>query len=130
MSLKLFCLVYPDDDSSQQPFSVKAGDDDTIDDLKKVIKAEALPHFPDMAASRLILWKLEPSLPEDGNLQTALKDVKLDGSSGAKQLASTAMVMDMFPDAPKQHIHVLIQLPLSGEWAHFSSLSRSYAFCR
>ncbi|KZP10855.1 hypothetical protein FIBSPDRAFT_937807 [Athelia psychrophila] len=113
MSLKLFCVVYPDHDEPS-PSQVTASGDDTIGDLKKVIRAAKSPDLQDIDADRLALWKLEPCIPIDDNLQTALKDVKFDGSwTGAKKLGPAKMIENIFPDAPtREHLHVLVQVPL------------------
>lgn len=50
-----------DDDRSEQAFSVKVDPSDTVDDLKKLVKAAKQPKLDHMAADELTLFR-EPNL--------------------------------------------------------------------
>jgi hypothetical protein len=55
MSLELFCLVYPDPDPAQHNFSVHIDKNQTVSDLRKLIKAEKPHRLAHVEANELIL---------------------------------------------------------------------------
>ncbi|KAF9279974.1 hypothetical protein BGZ88_012443 [Linnemannia elongata] len=86
--LNLFCLV--DGESASSVFPVKLPMDDSIGDLKKLIKTEKAPEFDDIAADKLTLWRFE----------------------SAAELDPTDDVSDVFTEAPtKKKIHIIVQRP-------------------
>ncbi|KAG9060857.1 hypothetical protein KI688_007926 [Linnemannia hyalina] len=54
--LNLFCLV--DGEGTSNAFSVKIASTDTVDDLKKLIKAEKTNNFSDVDADQLTLRRV------------------------------------------------------------------------
>src|SRR6202012_5301589 len=54
--MSLFCLV--DEEATSNAFSVKISSDNTVDDLKNLIKAKKTPRFDDVAADELTLWRV------------------------------------------------------------------------
>jgi hypothetical protein len=63
---KLMCLVWPDDDPEQHVFSVKIDDDDSVADLKELIKGKLARMLDKVDARDLVLWKCS-GLPDDDN---------------------------------------------------------------
>ncbi|KAG0278825.1 hypothetical protein BGZ97_009677, partial [Linnemannia gamsii] len=104
--LTLFCLV--DGEPQSNVFSVKATPTDTVDDLKKLIKAEKTPRFDDVAADELTLWRVSiPVVPANKH-----KPIVLNEFESATELDPTDDVSDVFPEAPpKKTIHVIVQRP-------------------
>lgn len=111
MNLKLMCLVWPDDNPHDHIFPVKIDDDETIGDLKKLVKNEHAHRLHNVDASDLILWKC--SIPADDNLQETLKTVHFDVTQGhfGHKLPPVSKISEHFSTAsllPKT-IHILIQ---------------------
>ncbi|KAF8922808.1 hypothetical protein BGZ52_010935, partial [Haplosporangium bisporale] len=59
--MSLFCLV--DGESTSSVFPVKMSADDSIGDLKKLIKSKKTNDFSDIDADKLTLWRV--SIPVD-----------------------------------------------------------------
>ena len=108
VNLDLFCLV--DGESTSSAFSVKISTEDTVDDLKKLIKTEKSPRFDDIAADELTLWRV--SLPvgsTDDELPITL-DAMADGDK--MKLRPTDELSDVFgKKPPKKTIHVVVERP-------------------
>jgi len=107
-NLNLFCLV--DGESTSSAFSVKISTEDTVDDLKKLIKTKKSPRFDDIAADELTLWRV--SLPvgsTDDELPITL-DAMADGDK--MKLRPTDELSDVFgKKPPKKTIHVVVERP-------------------
>ncbi|KAG0197378.1 hypothetical protein BGX28_009119, partial [Mortierella sp. GBA30] len=104
--LSLFCLV--DGEATAYAFSVKILSSDTVDDLKKLIKAENAVDFTDVDAKNLTLWRVSiPVVQADKH-----KPVVLNEFDSATELDPTDDIADVFPDKPpKKTIHVIVQRP-------------------
>ncbi|KAG0009098.1 hypothetical protein BGZ81_003632, partial [Podila clonocystis] len=59
--MSLFCLV--DGEATANAFSVKVSSNDTVDDLKDLIKTKKTNDFSDIDANKLTLWRV--SIPDD-----------------------------------------------------------------
>ncbi|KAF9195471.1 hypothetical protein BGZ51_000046 [Haplosporangium sp. Z 767] len=81
--LNLFCLV--DGESTSRAFPIKISSDDTISDLKELIKVEKTPEFDDIAANKLTLWQV--SVPATDDEQDE-QPVSLDSLAEKKKLFS------------------------------------------
>jgi hypothetical protein len=55
---RLFCWIL---DWSNQPFSVKIGKRETVDELKEAIKKKKKPELDHLAADTLVVWKVGKS---------------------------------------------------------------------
>jgi hypothetical protein len=115
MKLKLMCLVWPDDQPDEHIVSVKIDDNDTVADLKKLIKDEYAPKLDKVAAPDLVLWKCS-GLPDDDNLEQNLKTLQFDGSDVVclVRLASARQQISQHfenKNLSKEPIHVLVELP-------------------
>ena len=53
-SISLFCIIYGVQDAA--PFSIKVTEEDTVHDLKKLIKEECKPEMDNIASHNLKLW--------------------------------------------------------------------------
>jgi hypothetical protein len=105
MSITLFCLVKGN--TTANAFSVKISRDEPISELKKAIKAEKAPEFDNFPADRLKLWKVE--IPDDRD--DPLRNLTLQNSD---ELLATKKISKYFLDSPpEEHIHVLVEPPVS-----------------
>ncbi|KAF9177171.1 hypothetical protein BGZ50_009045 [Haplosporangium sp. Z 11] len=57
------CLV--DGEATSNAFSVKIPSNDTVDDLKNLIKAKKTPRFDDITADELTLWRATVAITDD-----------------------------------------------------------------
>ncbi|OAQ29335.1 hypothetical protein K457DRAFT_155768 [Linnemannia elongata AG-77] len=104
--LNLFCLV--DGEPQSNVFSIKPTPADTVDDLKKLIKAEKTNQFSDVDADQLTLWHVSfPVVAANKH-----KPIVLNEFESATELDPTDDVSDVFPDKPpKKTIHIIVQRP-------------------
>ncbi|KAF9125289.1 hypothetical protein BGW39_007526 [Mortierella sp. 14UC] len=104
--LNLFCLV--DGEPQSNVFSVKPTPADTVDDLKKLIKAEKTPRFDDVAADELTLWRVSiPVVPANKHKPIVLNEV-----DSPTELDPTDDIADVFAETPpKKTIHIIVQRP-------------------
>ncbi|KAF9180591.1 hypothetical protein BGZ51_006095 [Haplosporangium sp. Z 767] len=103
--LKLLCLV--DREPTSRVFSVKIASDDTVCNLRKLIKTEKTPEFDDIAANNLTLWQVFIPVPEDDELP-----IVLDALHEKKKLKPTDDLSDVFVEKlPKKSIHIIVQRP-------------------
>jgi hypothetical protein len=125
MSLELFCLVYPDPDPAQHNFSVHIDKNQTVSDLRKLIKAEKPHRLAHVEANELILWKLEPEVPFSDGLRTALEALHLDISpAGARMLRPWQTVEDFFDEAPmKGHLQIVVHALVPSKLIQISILN-------
>ncbi|KAF9158104.1 hypothetical protein DFQ26_007967, partial [Actinomortierella ambigua] len=121
--LTLFCIV----DGETTAFSVKAPSNDTVDDLKKLIKAEKAPRFDGIAADELTLWRVSiPVLPKKDRKEIRLADVpskekeELDETEDIavafappkkRSVKSLRKKSTPFMAPPKKTIHIIVQRP-------------------
>ncbi|KAF9378893.1 hypothetical protein CPC16_011072 [Podila verticillata] len=105
--VSLFCLV----DGEATPFSIKILSSDTIDDLKKAIKAEKTNELSDVDANMLTLWRVSvPVVPKKERKQISLVNVL-----SKEELDETDDISDVFDKMlPKKTIHIIVQRPLQG----------------
>ena len=107
MPLKIFCLLFPNRDPSQHLFSVSIHDDQTVDDLKKMIKCKKANDLKDIDADELTLHQV--LIRDDGNLTSELSGKKFDSG---KALRPTSTLDDVFPNgALKGHLHIIALKP-------------------
>ncbi|KAG0355130.1 hypothetical protein BGZ54_001285 [Gamsiella multidivaricata] len=112
--LNLFCLV--DGEGTPNAFSVKIASTDTVDDLKKLIKAEKTNNFSDVDADQLTLWRV--SIPDDDDDDDEDLPVLLDNTPAKdkKKLKATRELSDVFNENPaKRTIHIIVQRPPPGD---------------
>ncbi|KAG0212245.1 hypothetical protein BGX28_006598 [Mortierella sp. GBA30] len=102
----LFCLL--DGESTSNTFSVKAATSDTVDDLKKLIKAEKSNDFSDVDADKLTLWCVSiPVVPENKHNPVILNQI-----DSPTELSPTDDLSDVFHEMPpKKTIHIIVQRP-------------------
>ena len=115
---KLMCLVWPDDKPDEHIVPVKIDDDDTVADLKKLIKDVHAPMLDKVAARDLILWKCT-GLPDDDNLEQNLQTIRFNGSDVRLVRLNKARqrISQLFgdEDLSKEPIHILVEVPALGE---------------
>ncbi|KAG0345663.1 hypothetical protein BGZ54_005465, partial [Gamsiella multidivaricata] len=101
--LKLFCLV--DGEPTSSAFSVKIAATETIDDLKKRIKAEKPDTF-DIEADLLTLWSVTVPITDKDELP-----VKLDTLNEKKKLFPRTLLSQVFPQEPGDDDYIIVQRP-------------------
>ncbi|KAK3840985.1 MAG: hypothetical protein J3R72DRAFT_161334 [Linnemannia gamsii] len=121
--MRLFCVV--DGGLQSKAFSVRITPADTVDDLKKLIKAEKKNDFRDVDADNLTLWRVSiPINDEDNDLPVLLKNVPVDDR---KKLGPATRLSKVFPeDLPEETVHVIVQRPLPGNATLLSITPNSY----
>jgi len=81
---------------------------DTVDDLKKVIKAKQSPDFDDIVANNLMLWPVFVTDDDDDDEQPILLTTILE----KKKLKATHDLSDVFGETlPKKTIHIIVRRP-------------------
>ncbi|KAF9947660.1 hypothetical protein BGZ70_002574 [Mortierella alpina] len=102
--LTLFCLV--DGENLSRAFSVKIQPDDTVDDLKEIIKTKKSHDFSDIDANSLTLWKVSiPIVAAESH-----KIISLDSVESKGELLPSDEVSEVYGDAPsKRTVHVLVK---------------------
>ncbi|KAG0249045.1 hypothetical protein DFQ27_000456, partial [Actinomortierella ambigua] len=104
-TLTLLCIV--DGASTSRAFPVNISPDDSMDDLKKLIKAKKAPRFDDVAADKLTLWRV--SIPEDDDDE---QPILLNKVSEKKKLKTTRELTEFFEGSLlKKTIHIIVQRP-------------------
>ncbi|KAG0033750.1 hypothetical protein BGZ83_004264, partial [Gryganskiella cystojenkinii] len=87
----------------------------TVDDLKVAIKLKKAPEFDNIAADKLILWKV--SIPvsdddDDDEVPIHLNNIPKDEKNKPKKLKATRKLRDIFGDkADENMIHVIVERP-------------------
>ncbi|KAG0342727.1 hypothetical protein BG000_002072 [Podila horticola] len=72
--MSLFCLV--DGEATSNAFSIKISSNDTVDDLKNLIKARKTNDFSDIDADKLTLWRVSiPITDDDDEIPIMLNNV-------------------------------------------------------
>ncbi|KAF9167590.1 hypothetical protein DFQ26_003933 [Actinomortierella ambigua] len=111
-TLTLFCLV--DGEATSNAFSVKAPSSGTVDDLKKLIKAEKAISFSDIDADELTLWRVSIPASEDDDETSILIDNII--SDHKKKLNPLTRLTKVFPEElPEETIHIIVQRPPLGD---------------
>ncbi|KAF9921611.1 hypothetical protein BGZ67_000357, partial [Mortierella alpina] len=105
-TITLFCLVAGE--TTSHAFPVKVSFDDTVGDLKKLIKIEKAHDFNDIDANSLTLWKV--SVPVSDDEEEA--PFRLDALSEKKKLNPRNDISAVFGDEPpKKSDLVVVQRP-------------------
>ena len=116
-NIKIFCLSHGE--PTENAFSVKISQTDTVDDLKKLIKSEKTPEFDAFTASSLVLWKV--NIPaSDKKLQRANAHASCKAAVeeilGGKKLDPMQDINEVFDDPPaKKCIHIIVECPPPGK---------------
>ena len=104
--MSLFCLIFGEKD--EKAFLVRVNRGNTVDKLKRLIKAENSVDFRDVDASCLMLWKWNQ--PGDAGRVNA---VGLDSSNVLNPMTKMTSVFE--DDSPQQDcIHIIIKIPECG----------------
>ncbi|KAM6503857.1 hypothetical protein JOM56_000800 [Amanita muscaria] len=104
---KLFCWVV----KSDNPFSVKIGKSQTVDDLKQAIKMKKEHAFAGIDYDTLDIWKLSPPIPSPelgvrlGHVQSP-KEI-----TGSIKLDPCYQLSEYFSSPPPKHIHIVVLIP-------------------
>jgi Crinkler effector protein N-terminal domain len=107
-TFELICLT--DGDPTFQSFSVKVSPEDTIDNLKELIKKTNAPRFDHLAISELVLWKV--SIEDiDGNDSP----IKAEYLSDKTLIRRSHGPSHFLPDTPSTTtINILVQHRVAG----------------
>src|SRR5437868_1519088 len=100
-TIKLWCLV-----RGSSPFKVVIGQDNDIDDLKKIIKEERKPRFNDFAPDELILWTVDID-------QSQIEEIDIDDMlTGERKLKNSALpVGEVFDNVNGNNVRVFVEVP-------------------
>ncbi|KAG0035316.1 hypothetical protein BGZ81_009812 [Podila clonocystis] len=103
--LTLFCLA--DGNPTSNAFSIKIPTNDTIHDLKKLIKAEKTNDFSDVDADKLTLWRVSIPIDDDNEIP-----IWLDSLTDKKKLLPRTYISVLFTDGlPDEFTYILVQRP-------------------
>ncbi|KAG0195405.1 hypothetical protein BGX33_003418, partial [Mortierella sp. NVP41] len=104
----MFCLI--DGEPQSNAFSVKVTPADTVDDLKKLIKAEKSVDFEHVDANNLTLWRVSIPITDDDDEISILLDNVNDKDK--KKLGPATRLSKVFPEElPEETIHIIVQRP-------------------
>ncbi len=100
--VSLFCLLCGE--ATEHAFPVKIAKEETVGDLKKLIKAEKAPDLDTFPADKLTLWSVSITSSDD----TAIPEF----SRLAKhKLQPVENIGEVFPSLQKKHIHIIVDVP-------------------
>lgn len=108
--LTLFCLV--DGEANSNAFSIKVPSDDTVDNLRKLIKAEN-------AVKNLTIWRVSIPVSDDNDeIPIRLKNI---ADKDMINLGPVTRVSKVFPeDLPEETVHIIVQRPPPGNTSRFA----------
>lgn len=110
-ALKLFCILFPDEDPKlKKLFSVSINDDQTVDDLKDAIKHKKANQLKEIDADQLTLYKV---LIENGQLKQVLQDIVLESDEAPELEDPSLTLLEVFQpaDVKPKHLHIIVKLP-------------------
>src|SRR5215469_15469975 len=106
MDYKIFCNTFGD--PWRASFSVTISREETVDDLKKLIKNQKPIGFANIDASDLVLWKCSLSKKTFPDLKT-IDDL---GKLGGKELSPIDKIKNFVTTSPVEDcVHIFIVLP-------------------
>ncbi|CAG8597256.1 7978_t:CDS:2 [Ambispora leptoticha] len=105
----LCCLVFGD--PIEHAFTVKIDRDETISELKEIIKTKKQNAFYNVDANELVLWKVNVSLDkQDDTLLKNASVTDLKTVLNGEKLLPLFKIRKAFPNEPDdEHIHVIVQ---------------------
>ncbi|KAF9311807.1 hypothetical protein BG003_007011 [Podila horticola] len=88
---------------------VNLSPDDSIGDLKKLVKTEKAPEFDDIVADKLTLWRVSIPITDSDELPILLDNV---ADKDKKKLRPVTRLSKVFPgDIPEEAINIIVQRP-------------------
>jgi len=102
--IRLSCLVFGD--PIENAFTVKVDNDETISELKEIIKIKKQNTFNDIDANELSLWKINASLDK---LNQFICENDTDVKTIGVQLFPLDKVGKEFPEPADKRVHVIVQ---------------------
>ena len=110
------CLVWPDDNPDEHIVPVKIDDNETVGDLKELIRDKHAPMLDKFAARDLVLWKC--SIPADDNLANALNAIRFDGTAtDLLHLPPVSLLSKHFATGlSPETVHILVKVPALSEY--------------
>ncbi|KAG0348134.1 proteasome regulatory particle base subunit [Podila humilis] len=121
-TLTLFCLV--DGEATSNAFSVKIPPSDTIDDLKKLIKAEKPVDFEHIDANNLTLSRVSiPITKNDSEVPILFNNIAQEKKEKLHPADDLSDIFDEKP--PKKTIHIIVQRPPPAGYASDGSRPNS-----
>ncbi|KAG0226982.1 hypothetical protein BGW42_003269 [Actinomortierella wolfii] len=112
--LCLFCLV--DGESTSSAFPVSAATTTTIEELKKLIKAEKTIAFSDIDADQLTLWRT--TISDEDDERPILLDNITDTDDKKKLSNPRTRLSKLFPDSPDDDTYIIVQRPFLPQTVH------------
>jgi Crinkler effector protein N-terminal domain len=113
--LELNCFVLGDN-PQHDIFPVKIENHKILHYLKEAIFEKKSQAFNDIVDSDLDLWRV--SIPDNDEIAAKLSSIRLEDSDGCHSMWHISWrLARYFPESPlKEHLHVLVQRPISGEY--------------
>ncbi|PPQ79188.1 hypothetical protein CVT25_002773 [Psilocybe cyanescens] len=107
--LKLFCVVEAEEMSWNHIFPVDVDSRKTVSDLKVAVKEKNKHTFDNIPADELTLFKV--SIPADYNA----RDRRIRSTDLEQPILPTQSLSEMFPRVEKNHLHIIVQVPIAGD---------------
>ena len=117
--IRLWCWVYRDDVNSLFPVNIPKNN--TVGDLKDIIRDKGFIRFRDVEAQMLSLYKV--SLADDEDLEQALEGLTLGPHGRLRPMEPLSLVFPTPP--PERHVHIVVTTP-TGESRRRSQLHDRY----
>ena len=126
-TLRLMCIVWPDDKPNDHIVQVKIDDDDTVAALKELIKDKYARRLHDIDSPDLVIWKC--SIPADDKLQETLNTIRFHTTdTRVHRLPPASLLSKHFAiGLSPETIHVLVEIPALGECGTCISYSTTEA---
>jgi hypothetical protein len=106
-TILIHCWVFGDDPRHVFPVRIEAHR--TIGELKDVIKIKQDPQLRHVVAGTLTLRKI--SIPH-AELVEKLREIHVEDG---EELESMLELSEVFPNSPREHLHLIIHPPLASE---------------
>jgi hypothetical protein len=110
MPYRLFCAIYGENTT----FAVNIDETQTVDELKKRIKAEKDPELASYAADSFTLYKVNINISKEEIYAEVMEKIKQSSiTDDRKKMVPAYELSDYWEESnpPKKTIHILVQLP-------------------
>lgn len=105
---ELFCLIF----GESNPFAVNIAKNETVSDLQDAMKEKQKPKLDSIDANNLTLYLI--NIIDDEELLKSVNE-RINCLPALKALNPTKKLSAVFETTPAETVHILVQLPKSGE---------------